>query len=160
MTAAAASDPFRIVIVGGGTAGWMAAAGLAKLLPAHDYRVTLIESDEIGAVGVGEATLPHIKMFNDTIGIDEAQFMRETQATFKLGIEFVDWDVPGERYVHPFGTFGEPWAGLDFQHHWARARAAGCASDLHDYSFAIAACRNNAFELPNEDPKSIRATYA
>ncbi len=155
------SAPFRIVIVGGGTAGWMAAAGFSKLLPAGDYAITLIESDEIGTVGVGEATLPHIKVFNDTLGIDEAQFMRDTQASFKIGIEFVGWDRPGERYVHPFGTFGEPWAGVDFQHHWQRARQNGIeVSDLHDYSFAIAACRNDAFELPNEDPKSIRATYA
>jgi tryptophan halogenase len=155
------APPLKVVIVGGGTAGWMCAAGLSKLLPAGDYDLTLIESDEIGTVGVGEATLPHIKVFNDTLGIDEAQFMRETQASFKVGIEFVGWDKPGDRYVHPFGTFGEPWAGLDFQHHWARARAAGIdVGDLHDYSFAIAACRNNAFELPNEDPKSIRATYA
>jgi tryptophan halogenase len=153
-------DPLKVVIVGGGTAGWMAASALVKLLPRQDYAITLIESDEIGTVGVGEATLPHIKVFNDTLGIDEAQFMRETQAAFKIGIEFVGWDQPGERYVHPFGTFGEPWAGVDFQHHWARAHAAGRASELHDYSFAIAACRNNAFEFPNEDPKSIRATYA
>jgi len=153
--------PLRIVIVGGGTAGWMAAAALSKLLPSRDYTLTLIESDEIGTVGVGEATLPHIKVFNDTLGIDEAQFMRETQASFKVGIEFVGWDQPHDRYVHPFGTFGEPWAGIDFQHHWQRARGAGVdVGDLHDYSFAIAACRNNAFELPNEDTKSIRSTYS
>jgi tryptophan halogenase len=157
----AETAPLRIVIVGGGTAGWMAAAAMSKLLPERDYALTLIESDEIGTVGVGEATLPHIKVFNDRLGIDEAQFMRETQASFKVGIEFVGWDQPGDRYVHPFGTFGEPWAGLDFQHHWQRARSAGLdVGELHDYSFAIAACRNNAFELPNEDPKSIRSTYA
>ena len=155
------SAPLKVVILGGGTAGWMCAAALSKLLPARDYQLSLIESEEIGTVGVGEATLPHIKTFNDTLGIDEAQFMRETQGTVKLGIEFVGWDRPGDRYIHPFGTFGEPWAGLDFQHHWARARTAGIeVADLHDYSFAIAACRNMAFELPNEDPKSIRATYA
>jgi tryptophan halogenase len=139
----------------------MCAAGLSKLLSSSDYDITLIESEEIGTVGVGEATLPHIKLFNDMLGIDEAQFMRETQASFKAGIEFVGWDRPSDRYIHPFGTFGEPWAGVDFQHHWARARAAGVdVADLHDYSFAIAMCRNHAFELPNEDPKSIRSTYA
>jgi tryptophan halogenase len=155
------TKPFRIVIVGGGTAGWMAAAGLVSQLAASDYDITLIESDEIGTVGVGEATLPHIKTFNDMLGIDEAQFMRDTQGSFKLGVEFVGWDKPGERYIHPFGTFGEPWAGVDFQHHWARATLAGRdVGPLHDYSFAIGAARANAFEFPNEDPKSIRSTFA
>jgi tryptophan halogenase len=151
----------KVVIVGGGTAGWMAAAGLVRLLAAPDYDITLIESEEIGTVGVGEATLPHIKTFNDMLGIDEAQFMRDTQGSFKLGIEFVGWDRPGERYIHPFGTFGEPWAGVDFQHHWARATLAGRdVGPLHDYSFAIAAAQANGFEFPNEDPKSIRSTFA
>ncbi|WP_116090488.1 tryptophan halogenase family protein [Sphingomonas crusticola] len=153
--------PLRIVIVGGGTAGWMAAAGLARLLLQADYDITLIESDEIGTVGVGEATLPHIKTFNDMLGINEAQFMRDTQATFKLGIEFVGWDRPAERYIHPFGQFGEPWAGVDFQHHWARAVLAGeDVGPLQDYSFAVAAAKVNAFEFPNENLKSIRSTYA
>jgi len=156
-----AAAPFRIVIVGGGTAGWMCAAGLVRLLALTDYDLTLIESDAIGTVGVGEATLPHIKNFNDMLGIDEAQFLRDTRGTFKLGIEFVGWDRPGEAYVHPFGTFGEPWASVDFQHHWARAMLAGEAvGSLQEYSFAVAAAKAGAFELPNEDPKSIRSTYA
>ncbi len=147
------SSPLKLVIVGGGTAGW--------ILASADYDITLIESDEIGTVGVGEATLPHIKVFNDMLGIDEAQFMRETRATFKLGIEFVGWDRPGERYVHPFGTFGEPWAGVDFQHHFVRATQAGQdVGSLQGYSYAVAACRAAAFEFPNEDPKSIRSTYS
>ena len=155
------SSPLRIVIVGGGTAGWMSAAGLVRLLASADYDLTLIESDEIGTVGVGEATLPHIKTFNDMLGINEAEFMRDTQATFKLGIEFVGWDRPGDAYIHPFGTFGEPWVGLDFQHHWARAMLAGeDVGPLHDYSYAIRAAEENAFEFPNEDTKSIRSTYA
>ncbi|RYG79587.1 MAG: tryptophan halogenase, partial [Alphaproteobacteria bacterium] len=90
------NQPVRIVILGGGTAGWMCAAALVRHLDSRDYTVTLIESDEIGTVGVGEATLPHIKIFNDTLGIDEARFMAETKATFKLGIEFVGWDQPGD----------------------------------------------------------------
>src|ERR1700675_3560806 len=115
------SGPLRIVIVGGGTAGWMSAAAISRRLKPEDFTVTLIESDDIGTVGVGEATLPHIKIFNDLLGIDEAQFMRETRATFKLGIQFCDWDQPGDRYIHPFGAFGEPWGGVEFQHHWLRS---------------------------------------
>src|ERR1700692_1966583 len=91
------SAPFRVVIVGGGTAGGMSAAAIRRQLRTEDYRVTLIECDESGTVGVGEATLPHIKLFNDMLGVDEAQFMRETRATFKLGIQFRDWGRPGGR---------------------------------------------------------------
>ena len=153
--------PYRIVILGGGTAGWMTAAGLSRLLPARDYMITLIESDEIGTVGVGEATLPHIKIFNDTLGLDEAQFMRETRATFKLGIEFRGWDRPNASYIHPFGVFGEGWGGVDFQHHWTRARLHGRdVRPLDAYSYAVAAAKRNAFEFPNEDPKSIRSTFS
>jgi tryptophan halogenase len=154
-------QPLRVVIVGGGTAGWMSAAGIRRQLPAADYSVTLIESDEIGTVGVGEATLPHIKIFNELLGIDEAQFMRATRATFKLGIQFCDWDRPGDRYIHPFGAFGEPWGGVEFQHHWARAQQAGepCGA-LQDYSFAVVAARSNVFEFPTEDRNSIRSTYS
>jgi len=152
---------YRIVIIGGGTAGWMAAAGLVRRLPPADYHITLVESDEIGTVGVGEATLPHIKLFNDMLGLDEAEFMRETRATFKLGVEFRDWDRPGDRYIHPFGAFGEPWGGVEFQHHWLRARDAGhAAAPFEAYSYACAAARANRFELPNEDTKSIRSTYS
>ena len=155
------SRPLHIVIVGGGTAGWMSAAGIRRQLGPDDYAVTLIESDEIGIVGVGEATLPHIKIFNDMLGIDEAQFMRETRATFKLGIQFCDWDRPGDRYIHPFGAFGEPWGGVEFQHHWLKGREAGQQrSSLQDYSYSVVAARNNAFEFPNEDKKSIRSTYS
>jgi len=153
--------PFRVVIVGGGTAGWMSAAAIRRQLDPKDYSVTLIESDEIGTVGVGEATLPHIKIFNDMLGIDEAHFMRETRATFKLGIQFRDWDQPGDCYIHPFGAFGEPWGGVEFQHHWLKAQREGRSKfPLEDYSYSVVAARNNAFEFPNEDSKSIRSTYS
>ncbi|MEP9357703.1 tryptophan halogenase family protein [Sphingomonas sp. KR3-1] len=155
------ATPLRVVIVGGGTAGWMAAAGLTRLLPNTDYALTLIESDEIGTVGVGEATLPHIREFNAMLELDEAAFMAATQGSFKLGIEFVGWDRPGGRYVHPFGSFGERWGGVDFQHHWQRARAAGHdAGDWFDTSFAVAMCREGVFDLPNEDTRSIRSTFS
>jgi tryptophan halogenase len=152
---------FRLVILGGGTAGWMTAAGLICRLPKDSYSITLIESVEIGTVGVGEATLPHIKQFNDMLGFDEAEFMRATRATFKIGIEFCDWDRPGDRYIHPFGAFGEPWGGVEFQQHWLRLRRAGRGTfPFQAYSFAVAAARANAFALPDEEPNSIRSTYS
>ncbi len=157
----ASPAPLRVVIVGGGTAGWMCAAGLTRLLPNTDYALTVIESDEIGTVGVGEATLPHIREFNAMLGLDEAEFMRATQGSFKLGIEFVGWDKPGGRYVHPFGTYGERWGGLDFQHHWLRAKAAGSeVGEWPEYCFAAAMCREGVFDLPGEDTRSIRSTYS
>src|SRR3569833_843509 len=155
------SQPLRVVIVGGGTAGWMSAAGLRRQLAAADYSVTLIESDEIGTVGVGEATLPHIKVFNDLLGIDEAQFMRATRATFKLGIQFCAWGQPGDRYLHPFGAFGAPWGGAAPPPPRPRAGPpGGPRGPLQDYSFAAVAARRNVFEFPTKDRNSIRSTYA
>ena len=143
-------SPLHIVIVGGGSAGWMCAAACAQVLHPERYRVTLIESDDIGTVGVGEATLPALRDFNELLGIDEAQFMRETQGTFKLGIEFRNWDRPGQRYVHPFGSFGELWGGVEFQHFWLRARQQGLdPPPLEEFSVAVRACRRNAFDFPS-----------
>jgi len=153
-----AHSPLHIVIVGGGSAGWMCAAACAQVLHPQRYRLTLIESDDIGTVGVGEATLPALRDFNTLLRIDEAQFMRETQATFKLGIEFRNWDWPGEHYVHPFGSFGQLWGGVEFQHHWLRARRRGLnPAPLEEFSCAVRACRRNAFEFP--DPKTPRSTF-
>ncbi len=149
----------QVVIVGGGTAGWMTAAAMARQLDPQRYRISLIESDEIGTVGVGEATLPHIRAFNALLGLNEAEFMRATQGTFKLGIEFVGWGK--QAYIHPFGAFGEPLGGVDFHQHWARATLAGDPVEpFQTYSYAVMAARAGRFELPNEDPKSIRSTYA
>ena len=109
-------DVQKIVVVGGGTAGWMAASALAKVMGTKRYSITLIESEEIGTVGVGEATIPTIQVFNTMMGIDENQFMRETNATFKLGIRFVDWSATGSDYFHPFGVYGVDMNGINFSH--------------------------------------------
>lgn len=123
----------RIVIVGGGTAGWMVAATCAQLLGAG-FDITLVESDAIGTVGVGEATIPQIRLFNHVLGIDEDEFLRATQGTFKLGIEFVDWLRPGHRYMHAFGSVGRGSGLVDFRHMWTRAHHAGLAGELSSYS--------------------------
>lgn len=154
------SEPLEIVIVGGGTAGWMCAAGLVNLVKANICRVTLIESEEIGSVGVGEATLPHMKEFNDHIGINEVDMMQKTNATIKLGIEFVDWGFLGSSYIHPFGTFGEKMGGVDFHQQWARANQAGGVAPIEAFSYAIEACRHNRFEFPVDNHAEINSTYS
>jgi tryptophan 7-halogenase len=151
--------PLNIVIVGGGTAGWMTAAAFASVLPANRRRIRLIESSEIGIVGVGEATLPHIRFFNKRIGIDERELMARTQATFKLGIEFADWARLGDSYIHPFGAYGVPMAGVPFHQYWLRQRAAGVDVPIEEYSLPIVASRFNRFALPATDSKQIGSTF-
>ena len=152
-------QPLKIVIVGGGTAGWMTAAAFAAVLRQDQRQLRLIESSEIGIVGVGEATLPHIRYFNRRIGIDEPELMARTQATFKLGIEFVDWARVGDRYIHPFGAYGSKIAGVPFHNYWLRARSAGTDSNIEDYSLPIVASRMNRFALPSEDPTAVMSTF-
>src|SRR5947199_4294030 len=117
-------EQVNVIIIGGGTAGWMTAAAIAKLLPTR-ADVHLVESEAIGIVGVGEATLPHIRHFNERLGIDEADFMAATRATFKLGIDFRDWGKIGDSYIHPFGTFGRGNHEVDFHHYWTRLMHEG-----------------------------------
>ena len=153
------SSPLRIVIVGGGTAGWMTAAALSAVFTSAQRQVRLIESSEIGIVGVGEATLPHIRFFNKRIGIDERELMAKTQATFKLGIDFRDWGRLGDSYIHPFGAYGSRAGGIGFHHYWLRARAAGNTTDIGEYSLPIVAARQNKFTQPSEDPRDVLSTF-
>ena len=148
----------NIVIVGGGSAGWMTAAALGNALR-RNCAITLVESDEIGTVGVGEATVPPIKLFNQSLGIDEAEFLRRTQGSFKLGIQFVDWARRGHRYFHPFGTYGRPFDVVPLHHYWQRAHAAGHASGLDDYCMAWAAAANARFAPPVADQRHVLSTY-
>lgn len=135
----------RVVVVGGGAAGWMAAAALAKVLGPSGPVITLIESEAIGIVGVGEATIPPIRAFNALIGLDEATFVRETQGTFKLGIEFVDWTRLGHRYFHPFGVYGHDFGSAPFEAVWRAARRAGKAEPLNAYSVCARAAAQERF---------------
>jgi len=149
------AEPIKsVLIVGGGTAGWMAAAALNRSLGPH-CKVTLVESDDIGIVGVGEATVPPIRDFNALIGLDEAEFMRETRATLKLGIEFVDWGAKGVTYLHPFGTFGPGPTLSEFQQSFFALRAKGrIADDLDAYSLCAQACKAGKAGARSPDPRS------
>ena len=142
-----------IVIAGGGTAGWMTAAALARFC-GKGWQITLVESEEIGTVGVGEATIPMIRNFNQALGIDEAQFLRETQGTYKLGIEFAGWGGVDDRYIHAFGLVGRGLGLLPFHHYWLRGRAAGKAGPLGDYVLNAVAARDNRFAHVQRAPDS------
>src|SRR3546814_4860956 len=147
----------RVVIRGGGTAGWVTAAAIARLLLQVELR--LIESADIGIVGVGEATLPHLRAFVETLGIDEAEFMRTTSATYKLGIAFEGFGRIGATYTHPFGGFGSDLAGVGFHHYWRRMHAAGRARDIGAYSYPVVLAAARKFARPTPDGDPITSTY-
>jgi len=147
-----------IVIVGGGSAGWMTAAALSNAL-GRKCKIVLIESSEIGTVGVGEATIPPIKMFNQTLGIDENEFVRRTQGSFKLGIQFVDWAKAGHSYFHPFGTYGRAFDLVGVHHHWVRECREGRVASLDDYCMAWAAAKAGKFARPSADQRNVLSTY-
>ena len=146
-----------IAIVGGGTAGWMAASMLARALPGTRTAITVVESPEIGIIGVGEATIPPIIDLLRFLSIDEADFVRHTQATYKLGIKFVDWKAVGESYWHPFGTFGAPIIRRPFYHAWHKARAAGLPLRFNDYSPCAALGDDFKFRFPDPTADSPAA---
>ena len=151
-----------VVIVGGGTAGWMAAAALSATM-GDQLRIRLVESDQIGTVGVGEATIPAIRLFNALVGFDENAFLRATQGTFKLGIEFQGWGLADESYMHGFGQIGQSLDLIEFWQYWLRGRGEGVAAPLGDYSFNQQAARLGRFgrmaRIPGSDLDGISHAF-
>jgi len=156
-------DIRKVVIAGGGTAGWMTAAALSRFLP-REIRIQLVESDAIGTIGVGEATIPPLSDYNHLLGIDEYEFIKATSGSFKLGIEFTNWGAIGESYFHPFSTYGLDMQGIHFHQFWSKQRLAGEPYPLDDYSICALAARAGKFMRPKlSDPRSplaqIRHAY-
>ena len=151
-----------VVIVGGGTAGWMAAAALSATM-GDKLGIRLVESDEIGTVGVGEATIPAIRLFNGLVGIDENAFIKATQGSFKLGIEFIDWGRVGESYMHAFGQIGQSLDLIEFWQYWLRGRRDGVARPLGNYSFNEEVARRMRFarvpRIPNTQLDGISYAF-
>jgi len=143
----------KLVIIGGGTAGWMAAAALSAWFPKGSMEITLVESDEIGTVGVGEATIPPLLMFNDLLGLNEDEFLAATQGTFKLGIEFVDWGAVGERYFHPFGSHGADINGVHFHQFYLRESKRRPLADIREWSMSAVAAELRRFGRPGAGAK-------
>lgn len=153
----------NIVIVGGGTSGWMTAMALSTVLRGR-YNIRLVESDEIGIIGVGEATIPMIQRFNKIVGIDENEFLKQTQGTFKLGIEFVNWGRLGDRYMHGFGVLGQDLWTVRFDQYWQKMRRTGKAQDLEAYSINRMAAKANKFmparfDVPNSPLADMTHAY-
>ena len=150
-----AGGPIReLVIVGGGTAGWMVAAAATRFLNDRRRRIRLVESDAIGTVGVGESTIPTIAQFNAMLGVGEADFMAATKATYKLGIDFQDWGGERERYFHAFGQIGLPLDGMSLYQFWLKYRHRPDIGRLEFYSMSAAAAAGNRFAHPAPDPRS------
>src|SRR5205085_939668 len=156
---AAAANPIRsVLIVGGGSAGWMAAAWLRQAFR-NGIAIELVESEEIGIVGVGEATIPAIKRFNGALGFNEPDFVRATKATFKLGIEFVNWGRQGHRYFHPFGSFGKDFDSLPLEQYWIKLWLQGKAPSLDDLATANTAAARGRFSLPLKANPNVRSRW-
>jgi tryptophan halogenase len=144
-----------VVIVGGGTAGWMAAAALCRLQLNGTTSITVVESDEIGIVGVGEATIPPIRTYNTMLGIDEREMLRATRGSYKLGIEFVNWGRVGDVYLHPFGSFGRDIEAIRFHQFWLKYYPLGLAAPLAEYNVTAVAAKLNRFHHPNPEPGTV-----
>lgn len=149
----------KVVIAGGGTAGWMTAALLRKVLQ-QEIEIELIESEQIGIIGVGEATIPPIHTFNRYLGIDEKDFLRETKATIKLAIKFENWRVPGEGYFHTFGAPGANMGFCSFQHYWLRAKELGLTTSLWDFDLNYLCSEQGKFNKINSQNPLYDMQYA
>ncbi|WP_088330675.1 tryptophan halogenase family protein [Lacimicrobium sp. SS2-24] len=149
----------KVVILGGGTAGWMSAALLKKMLGSA-VEIELVESEQIGTVGVGEATIPPIRLVNNVLGIKEADFLRETKATMKLAIKFENWRVPGEGYFHTFGAPGKSMAFCHFHHYWLRAKKEGLKESLWEYDLNYLCAEGGKFSHINSKDPILELPYA
>jgi tryptophan halogenase len=149
----------KVVVVGGGTAGWMSAALIRRVLGTQ-VSVEVVESATIGTVGVGEATIPPIQHLNAVLGISESEFLRETCASIKLAISFEGWRVPGESYFHTFGAAGRNHAFCDFQHFWARGLRLGQTRSLWDYDLNYLCCKTGRFGRPRTHDPFLEVPYA
>ncbi|MES1199048.1 MAG: tryptophan halogenase family protein [Pseudomonadota bacterium] len=157
MSAQSARALRKVLIVGGGSAGWMAAAAIGNAV-GRGCEINVVESEEIGIVGVGEATIPPIRIFNHSLGLKENEFVAATQGSFKLGIEFVDWGRKGNRYFHPFGRFVD-FDVAPLHHHWLKARAEGDLTPIQDYCLGWVAAKENKFAHPTRDPRLVQSSY-
>lgn len=153
----------HIVIVGGGTSGWMSAAALSRIIGKQDCKITLVESEQVGTVGVGEATIPPIVEFNNLLGINADEMLSATQGTFKLGIEFINWGRIGDAYMHPFGSFGRTIMNVSFWHYWKKAYDLGLSPPLDAYSLNWLAAKQNRFlrsgNVPNSPLSKVPHAY-
>lgn len=147
----------QVVIVGGGTAGWMTAASLSKHY--QHVKITLVESSDIGTVGVGEATIPSIRRFYHALGMQDLEVLKATQGTCKLGIEFKNWHTQGESFLHPFGLYGQSVQGVPFHHYWLKMKQLGFASDFADYSLGCTLAMNDKFTTPSTKPPSTLSIF-